>query len=309
MPFHVSVVIYNSAGEAVKHLYDGASENQPGGFTLSSKLVAPGGPGVLLQFGGLLATGQNSLGWQGLNDMGQTVAGGVYTIKVQQKDSFGNVESWDQEVSVLPPATQQWLAIYNSAGELVARLDSASLGLSASLTDVGFANPAQTGFVLPGGTSGGGGVTLMLKENSGNVVSYTWDGRNSQGQEISSGTYVVQLMSQGLGSAQILSSKTFTVLAPEKSGAPKVYVGPSPLGPKDSSLVFAYAPLPGSEVATVKLYNLAGELVVQGASASTGGPLRLPVGNWASGIYLAVFEVWNQGSLVSKQILKVPVEH
>jgi hypothetical protein len=308
MPFHVSVVIYNSAGEAVKHLFDGASQDQPGGFTLSSQFVVPGSLGVQLQFGGLLSTGQSFLGWQGLNDMGQDVAGGVYTIKVQQKDSFGNVESWDKEVSVLPPANQQWLAVYNSAGELVTRIDISSLGVTGELTDVGFSNPAQTGFVLPGGSSNGTGVSLALKEANGSVLAYTWDGRNSQGQEVASGTYVVQLMSQGTGSSQILSSKTFTVLSPIKPGAPKVLTGPNPLGPKDTSLVFKFAPQPVGDAVTVKLYNVAGELVAQGLGNASRGKLNLAVGNWASGIYLAVFEVWDHGSLLSKQLIKVAIQ-
>jgi flagellar hook assembly protein FlgD len=308
MPFKVEITVYNSAGEAVDHLFDGASQNLPGGFTLNSNLVAPGGAGVTIQLGGLLQGGKNSLTWLGLNDGGQYVTGGIYSIQIKQVDPFGTINTWSQQVSVLPPDQQQSIAIYNSAGELVTRLDDSSVlsTPTAQVTGIGFAN-GQSTFVLPNASSGAGGVILALKEANGTVVSLPWNGRNSQGQEVASGSYTVQLVNQGMASSVILDSKVFTVLDAPGSGTPKVFTGPNPLGPADKVLTFAYT-LPSGEAASVKLYDAAGELVAGGVSAvSSGAPgkLSLKVGNWAAGIYLAVFEVWDSGSLKSRHLIKV----
>jgi flagellar hook assembly protein FlgD len=307
----VDVVIYNSAGEAVKHLYSGAAQQLPGGFDLSGNLVAPGVP-VNISLGGFLANGQSSLPWTGLNDGSQSVGGGVYTIKVSETDSFGAVQSWSQEVSVLPPASQESLAIYNSAGELITKLDTSSVlpaTSTAQVTNVGFVDPTKTTFVVPDQAAGPGGVPFVLQlSGNGSPVTFTWNGRNSQGQEVSSGVYTVQLISQAAGSSSIiLDSKGFTILDAPGNGGPKVTTGPNPLGPLDKSLTFSASGLAGTEVASVKLYNVAGELIAQGVSAAGQGKIMLTVGNWSAGVYLAVYEIRDSGSLKSRKLIKVAI--
>jgi hypothetical protein len=308
LPDHLDVVIYNSAGEAVKHLFSGASQELPAAFSLSGSLVAPGLP-VNISLGGILQGGLTGLSWAGLNDASQVVSGGIYTIKVSETDPFGNVVAWSKEVSVLPPASQQSLAIYNSAGELVANLDTSGLlSPTAQVTGIGFPDPSQSTFVAPSSSAGSGGVTFVLQQSGGAPLTYTWNGRNNQGQLVSSGSYTVQLVDQTAGSASILMSKTFTLLKPLDAAPPKVLAGPNPLGPKDSSLIFAFAPLPSGQYAVVKLYNVAGELIAQGLGSGPGGKVLIKVGNWSGGIYVAVFEVREQGSLVSRQLLRLAIQ-
>jgi hypothetical protein len=311
MPFKVEITVYNSAGEAVDHLFDGASQNLPGGFTLSSNLVAPNGPPLVIQLGGLLANGQKSLAWTGVNDAQQFVSGGLYTIQIHQIDPFGSVQTWAQEVSVLPPVSQTSLAVYNSAGELVARLDTSSvmpLSSTAQITGVGFADPSKTSFGVPSQAGGPGGVVFELKLSDGSVQSLSWNGRNSLGQEVSSGSYTVQLISQVVGSESILDAKTFVILAAQ-AAAPTLQAGPNPAGPKDKNLVFTYSALAADERASVRLYNLAGELVAQGLGPSGGGvgKITLTIGHWSSGVYMAVFEVHEGGGLKSRQVKRIAV--
>jgi hypothetical protein len=312
MPYQLSVNIYNSAGEVVRHLFSGSSQNQSGGFSLGSTVVAPGGPGVSINFGGILQGGSDSLVWQGSNDNGQPVSGGTYYIKVDEIDPFGSVQSWTSPVAVLPPVAQQSLNIYNSAGELVAHLDLSSLPPGTTLTDLGFADPSKTTFALPSDPSGPGGVDFKLKEsNSSGTASAdeVWNGRNSQGQEVASGSYIVQLVSEGAGGQSIISSKGFIVLAtPQTLSIAKVIAVPNPLGPTDKSLVLVTGSLPSGAGATAKLYNIAGELVAQGAEAAGGGRIVLTVGNWSSGIYIVMVEIRQSGDLLSRQILRIAIQ-
>jgi flagellar hook assembly protein FlgD len=307
MPFHLSVVLYNSAGEAVKHLFTGSSQDEPGGFTLSSTVLSEGTSlgSVNLDFAGKLNTGSSTLTWTGLNDDAQYVAGGVYTIKVQQTDDFGNVQTWTREVSVLPATTQQWLRVYNSAGELVAALDPSSLGAGAVLTSVGLP-PNQNTFSLPA-NAGGSGVPFQVQvQGSSTPLTLNWDGRNSQGQMLASGPYTVQLVNIQAGSSQIIMSKGFTILAP-LTQAPLVRMGPNPIGPTDQNLVFSFTALPAGQSASVRLYNVAGELITQGTSSSGGGKIMLHIGPWSAGVYLAIFEVREAGGLRSRQVLRVVI--
>lgn len=217
-------------------------------------------------------------------------------------------------MTVLPPVQAQSVNIYNSAGELVERLDTSSLGSNVTLTALGFANAGQSAFVLPQDPAGPGGVALALQGVSGTggtvTLPYTWNGRNSQGQEVSPGSYTVQLVDQMPGGDTIISSKGFTVLEPsDNDEKPKVSVVPNPLGPSDKQLVFIYSSLPAEDSTVLKLYNLAGELVAQGmGGGGSNAKITLQVGNWSAGIYIAVFEVRQGGGLRSRQQVRLAIQ-
>jgi len=66
-----------------------------------------------------LANGSSTVVWDGNNDNSGSVGGGMYTIKAEIVDPFGQVTSLVQSVQVLPGGSQQSLDIFNSAGELV----------------------------------------------------------------------------------------------------------------------------------------------------------------------------------------------
>jgi hypothetical protein len=153
-------------------------------------------------------------------------------------------------------------------------------------------------------------VAFEVPQGAGGQSTLTWNGKNSQGQLVSSGSYTVELIDQGpAGQSTIVTSKGFEVLdAPGSSGPPQVHIGPNPLGPNDRELVFAYGALPQGTEAAVKLYNLAGELVAQGIDAMGSGKIVLQTGHWSAGIYIAVFETREGGSLVSRQLLRMAVQ-
>jgi len=110
---------------------------------------------------------------------------------------------------VLPPAVVPSLEVFNSAGELVpiSRLP----GLAGkTLTDLSFGNSSAT-FVVGDGSP----VKFAVRDSSGAVLSQIWDGRSGQGGLVSSGSYMVQLVSGGK-TGRIIVSKSFTVLKASK---------------------------------------------------------------------------------------------
>jgi flagellar hook assembly protein FlgD len=294
------VSIYNSAGELVRHLYAGASQNLAGGFSLDATALAPGGPGIKVNLGGQIQGGGESLVWQGTNDNGQFVSGGTYTILMTSTDSFGSVRTWSEAVTVTPQGSTQSLGIYDSSGELVVQLSLASLGQGTKVSGLSLPNPPGGAFVIAGGP--GAGVPLLLQLASGGVSTLTWNGLNSGGHLAASGSYTVQLVDLvSGGSGGIVTSKNFQVLqAPSSSGEPLLQVGPNPLGPNDRQWVLAYGSLAAGMSASVKLYNIAGELIALGEDASGSGRIFLQPGNCSAGIYIAVFETWQGGTLMSR---------
>ena len=170
---------------------------------------------------------------------------------------------------------------------------------------MGFADPNKTTFAVSMDSSSPG-VPFLVKE--GNGTTATWNGINSQGQLVASGNYTVQLLSTAAGNSTIVASKGFVILdAPDANGTPKVTVGPDPLGPLDTQLVFAFSSLPAGCSAAVRLYNLAGELVAQGVGSAASGKVVMQAGNWAAGVYVADFEVRQGGGMRSRQLIRLAV--
>jgi hypothetical protein len=304
LAFQIVVNIYNSAGEVVRTLYNGPSQSQAGGFTISGDLLMSGSSSVTLSFPGVLSNGQNSLIWSGLNDGLQPVSGGIYLIKVQQKDSFGDITSWTQAVNVLPPPASEALKIFNSAGELVDSIDLSSYG---QVNDFALqsSNSNQNSYVISSDGSQGG-VTFLLKQQTSNTPM-TWNGLNGQGQEVASGTYMAELVTTAPGGASVVDSKSFTLLDTEGS-TPKIIEGPNPVGPKDTVIVLNYGALTSGEFGSLKLYDLAGQLVATASAPSGSQSLSMAIGHWAPGIYIGVFEVRMGGGVVSRQFLHIAME-
>lgn len=301
MPLHLKVVIYNSAGEEVKVLYSGSAQDMAGSFTVDPGAVIPGSQGAAIIFGGFLQTGTKNLVWYGDNANGQAVSGGTYTIKTEMVDSFGSAQTHSQPVSVMPQAPTQSLNIYNSAGELVRTLGTGG-GSSNPMTQLGFRDPSKTAFAL-----GGSGVEFVLKDSSGSQLSSIWDGRSNSGAMVKSGSYTVQLVDNSSGHA-VLVSKGFVLLADPAASAFDAVIGPNPAGPADAQLVVALKGQGPGAAASVKLFNLAGELVAQGAESAGSGKIILKLGNWSSGIYVASVESREGGALLKRKIRRIAIQ-
>jgi hypothetical protein len=295
------VTIFNSAGEVVRHLFTGNSQNLTSGFTTSTTGLVSGGAGVTLNFGGEIQGNGTSLTWNGTNDNGQPVSGGTYTIQVQTTDPFGATQSWTKSVTVMPQANSQSLNIYNSAGELVATMNTASFS-SSPITNVGFGGSGKAAFVV----GSGGGVQFVMQNSSTTPVVQSWNGKSNNGQIVSPGSYIVQLVDNSNGHV-VMVSKEFIILA-GPTQAFDVIAGPNPIGPTDKTLVFSVTGMLPGQNASVKLYNVAGELISKGVGAVGNSKIVFKVGNWSAGIYVAVVESCDGPTIIFRKLFRVAVE-
>ena len=275
----------------------------PGSFSESTGSFVSVSGSVTLGFGAELQGGTNSLAWNGTNNSGRGVSGGTYTIKVSSTDAFGNVQTWTQSINVLPQPPSQSLSIYNSAGELVANVDLSAFS-GKIITQVGFPASGHGAFsVGPGET-----IPIDVQVSDGSSRTILWDGKSGNGNLVSSGSYTLQLSSNSsVGSGPTLA-KSFEVLDAPGIVAFGVAQGPNPIGPMDDQAVFLVTGLATGENASVKLYNLAGELVAQGVDAQGNGRIVLTVGNWSAGIYVAVVEKHSGAAIVSRKLIKIAVQ-
>ena len=112
----VSVMIYNAAGEVVRHLYGQTSDptgSEMSGVVLSSSVLAPaagkGGPAsveIMVQSSSSPVT----LLWDGTNDEGALVSPGHYLVAVQWADGKGGITDISQGVLVTGTQEMGWVS-------------------------------------------------------------------------------------------------------------------------------------------------------------------------------------------------------
>ncbi|HTC21465.1 MAG TPA: hypothetical protein VK859_11495, partial [bacterium] len=99
-----TILIYNEAGEVVKHLYSYTDDPGPAGVSsvqLSSTVIRPGssGPGMPSDLTISLSNGTTVV-WDGTGDSGAYVQSGQYLVEVHTVDGQGGEETVVKEVSV-----------------------------------------------------------------------------------------------------------------------------------------------------------------------------------------------------------------
>ena len=306
VPYQLLVQVYNSAGEVVKTLFNGAAAQLPQTLTLL------GGNGVLQE--GLLPVtlllpGQvgGGLAWDGSNDGQQRVGGGVYYFKASFKDPFGQVTTLVKPVTVLPGPLQQSLNLYNSAGELVQSLALAgskqalnfSLGKD-SLAESSLAN-GSAGDALP--------ITVTYADGTTGVI--VWDGKGLDGKAVASGSYTLQLVGDQTTGAKVQAATLTVIKAPDPglSWTPKVGPDPAPEGgvPGLGKVLTVIYPSGELSQSTAILYDEAGEKVSSGADLAGVGQIHLDYSRCAAGLYLAVLEARRVDGSLYRCCLKVAV--
>ncbi len=90
----------------MKLIFDGGAQFQPGDLALSADTIAGGAGGVNIQFPGYLydpSVGSMLGGvlWMADNNGGQVVAGGVYYIKAEITDNFGQITTLQRSIQVI----------------------------------------------------------------------------------------------------------------------------------------------------------------------------------------------------------------
>jgi hypothetical protein len=301
---------YNSAGELVKLIFDGAAQYRPGTLSLSESVIPGGEGGVSIGFPGYLydpsAGPVTSVLWLADNNGAQPVSGGVYVIKAEIVDQFGSVTTLQQSVQVVGVHPANALVIYNSAGEIVARPALPVTAGGRSLTSVWMKEQSWTPEFDASGVVVGG-LSFYFKDELGNQYSTVWDGRNSEGAPVNSGNYTAQLVYQGTGAGagQIIETRGFVVLRSQAAASlDSAVVGPNPLL-NDDPLRIRYTPSHDYPV-HVRLFDLAGALADQGADPAGSGWVTLRKG-LAPGVYVLELTKQSGSSVVARRMIKVAV--
>lgn len=306
-PFHLSLTLYNTAGEVVRHIYDGPAQSQPSSLETSYLSGgANGGLAIAIQIDGINSVNlPPPLIWNGDNDNGQIIDNGTYYFKLDVVDSFGKTTALVKTVQVLGNIGGNSLAIFNSAGELVRNVQLNSL--PSRLVD--FDVQAQAGAGDGGDGSVVGGLKLSLMDGSGVAHPWTWDGLNDLGAPVASGTYTIRLVHNELGEGVTVKTQSVTLLqSPSLSlqaCLASAVIGPNPalLNGSGPAPALYWKPRAGLE-GLARVYDLAGELVAQNLDPGTGR-LDLPLKNLAGGVYVVQFSLLDGRAILGQRILKM----
>ena len=309
MPHQVVIAVYNSAGERVRLLYQGAAQYLPGAMDYSSSVIIGGEATLSIRFPGRLANngGSNVLAWDGSNDNAGFVSGGFYVIKTEITDPFGQITALTHPIQVLPSGRLLFVRIFNNAGEIVRKINLVNPMLGAMDLRSDSGTFGQQIDPVSGETISGYKINVL--GNNG-MQSLFWNGLNDRGTPVSNGTYLMQLVSHETNKETIVSSRSVTVLkSPDATDAStSELVAPNPVLNLQPILVF-YDPalLMGTEV-YCQVYSLTGAWVGCGADPQRQGRIVLQTPSvLASGTYLVHFEIRQQGLVIKARILKLAV--
>lgn len=196
--------------------------------------------------------------WAGYNENGQEINQGVYYIKVSVVDSYGHVNTMTQQIMLIKHKSYVRASIYNSAGELVRRMEKQGAPpTQASLTVEDVLVIDNTGASIPIGYGG--------------VDNFYWDGRNGVGRPVKSGMYEIQLEVMTADGYRIVASRRVSVFYEGNTSVlsdpgspdafPKIYPNPKIItGDFEGRITFEWFAESEGNV-TIDIYNMAGELI------------------------------------------------
>jgi flagellar hook assembly protein FlgD len=287
----VTVQVFNSAGEVVYTgtvpVYKPLTGSQ---VTGNSAFIPNAGGSVTVD---LLGTG-GVFTWNGVNNNGQTVSGGSYTVVTSENPpGGGSTVQYSSGVTVLSQPAQNVVAIYNSAGEMVQQYTLPAGAIS-------FLNLSSNSLVPQ--TGAGKGLTISVGNAPGDSV--TWNGLNAQGQQVSSGTYQVVVLSQSPSGPVKMDASVQVIDAPADLLAGAM-AGPEPLGAGKELTVVAPNLAPTDSL-VVEIYDLAGERVA--ASAGVGPTQTVNLPRISGGVYLVVLTAHSSATGgMERKVLKLAV--
>lgn len=304
VPYQVSVTIYNAAGERVKLLFDGSAAVLPTDVSLDKAVFQSGLDSVTLDMFGALSGGGTLLSWKGENDSAQVVKGGVYYFKVEYHDPFGTTTSFVKSVQVLEGKAGNHLDVFNSAGELVNRVDFNAL--TQTVTSFSLDKEQIAAAYQADGTSEDK-ILVSLSLSDGSTQSFNLEGRGLNGQPLTSGTYTLVLVADTQQGTQVSSKSIMVLRAPDAGLSWEPVLGPNPATLQGGHRI--QIRYPAGELLEVRagLYNQAGELVQLGRDTAASGTLWLDYDRVSSGIYVAVLEARLISGAPYRRVLKVAI--
>ncbi len=321
-PYLLVIEAYNEAGEKVRLITDTRITNK---FS-KIEMLTNGTPGsifnpsdgpLIISIPGIWTPEQMGPGvdrvniaWDGYNDNGQNIDNGIYYVKISVIDEYGHVQTTIEDVQLLRTEEYVRINIYNTAGELVRRLQTKPSTFSINSLNL---NNVETVIYIP--DSG----TIDIDYGFGGIVE--WDGKNGRGELINNGVYELQIEVVKDNGYSIVASKTVTIFREQGESAltdpdnpdlyPKIYPNPIVLEGGEGEIKLEwFKPLPGE--IQIKIYNVAGELV-----KIIRGDLNAKALNWnlktdsgesiSSGLYITVFDAKKTSGEKERKIKKFSI--
>ena len=278
--------------------------------------------------GGVIATGQIlqislpgvgspqqdnvSFYWDATNNQGQQVSNGVYYIKVEEKDPYGHVKTITREITALQTGNFTELKVFNSAGELVRLIRDYTGQWSGERLIIDVPDVIQMKNIDDSG------INVRYGEKEG--LSIFWDGKNSAGRRVTSGSYEIQITVNYNG-LFYNSAKTVVLLDEQEKIIESIAVSPNPFRGDTGSVRFTWQ-LENTALLTesgktgrvkIRVYNIAGENV-----QILEAPLEKGFALWeiggirrgyktASGIYIYVIEAVNNRGHFDRETGKMAI--
>jgi flagellar hook assembly protein FlgD len=312
-PYEAQVDVYNEAGEKVQSLGSTILLNTVSDVALLlsngslTSVFNPQDSALTIRIGdqqmpGTTITSHVDFLWNGDNLNGQKIAPGPYYVKVTIFDTFGVANTVVKEVQVIQVDEYVKVSIYNSGGEIVKQVYLPKPGgnvVDLNVDDVFYVGNNNNSTAIKFGDNG----------------SFNWDGKNSLGNLVGSGTYEVYVEVRAGNGFTVAASKTITVLNEATGsllGALKCY--PNPYVVQNSAAGVMHMAWAGTGPGTVrvKVYNVAGELVDKFETDISTGHVDWDMkavngGKLASGYLIAYIEAISDTGAFERRLIKLVI--
>ncbi len=298
-PYILTIEVYNEAGEKVRVITETKITDRISDVLLVlngvesnnlNRVFNPADEPLKIKIPGLETPEQRGMGyiefeWEGYNNNGQDIGNGVYYIKFTTEDGYGHSEVVIKDIMLVKSEQYVRLSIFNSAGELVRRIENSYLPLGAvklSVDDVLYV----------------GDKSQSIDINYAEGQKIEWDGLNSQGEVVSTGIYEIQIEIKTDQGYKVVASKTVSVISAKKTELFKnIKAYPNPYyikGENAGKVTVAWENINSGNV-IIRVYNISGELIrkVDGdlSKGKIEWDLKTSTGQMvASGLYIIIVE-------------------
>ncbi|MCX8092722.1 MAG: T9SS type A sorting domain-containing protein [Candidatus Goldbacteria bacterium] len=314
-PYLLTIEAYNEAGERVKLIKQTSINNPVSVVEILNSIFNPAEGPLVISIPGIWTPEQMGSDihridfvWDGYNENGQKIGQGVYYIKISVIDPYGHVETAVKEVTLIRTDEYIRLNIYNSAGELVVRLEKTEV--VSDLLDI---NLIKDIIYL------NKGVKYDFNLGGNNFIS--WDGKTGHGKIIANGLYEIQVQIKTSQGIDKVVSKTVTIFVLDGDEVlmdpnnpdvyPKLYPNPVIIEDEDTKQTIEwYKSFPGE--INIKIYNINGELINE-----IKGDLNSKFITWnlktrgglfvSSGLYILVLQAKKITGEIEREIIKSSV--
>lgn len=240
--------------------------------------------------------------WDGNNINAQEIAAGAYFVKVTIYDTYDTATTIIKEIQVFKVEEYVRITIFNSAGEIVKRVEvpkTDSDMVNLEVNDIFYVDGGSAETTIKYGTNG----------------SLSWDGKNALGNLVETGAYEVYVEVRTGDGYTVAASKTITVLnravgtvLGDVKCMPNPYVSEKGV---TGSIKISWTGTDEGSV-KIKIYNIAGELVDKFETSITAGFAEWDMKtknneDIANGYFIGIIEAVTKSGLRERLTVKLSI--